>query len=713
MRSNKHRNRFILYAKEIPPCRDGETISRSLLTMLISMLSTISSLSHNIIFATPYIASSKAYYDQEGHRLLGGPSSDSATVISTSEQQVLPIPAYLTHIKHRLAEEAERCDLVVGQSLKGDIIRAVEESLVQAHTATMIQRGLSNLLDEERMDDLSTIYSLFGRVRALLPLRTAFGEHVTTRGSAIIADTARDDAMVDRLIAFQSSVGGIISRAFASDADFVHASREAFKVAVNARQNKPAEMIAKYIDAKMRSGNKAMSDEELENTFRSVLTLFRYCQGKDIFEAFYKKDFAKRLLLNKSASSDAEKNMLLKLKEGAFDAFPRRVVRASWTELLFMQNVDRASPPSSRRWRRILIWWVAGGLVTPVRPSMLTCYYRPQSADIMKAYKEHLDASASPDSLLSVNILTSGNWPSYSRQPVRIPEDLQKELDRFGRFYKAKYAGRSLTFMHSLDQCTLKAEFKKGPGGGKKELNVSFHQAVVLLLFADSAPASGEEEAKIGFKDIVAQTGLGECALPVATVRRSSRLTCLASFAEEKEAMRTLQSLACAKQKVLTKHPKGRDVAVTDEFSFNAGFTDDKFRLRINQIQQKETVEEARATTSQVLLDRQSHLQLVIVRILKSRKTVKHQELVMEVVRTLKERFRVDPPEIKKAVDSLIERDYMERAEGTRDTYNYLVSFCSFVAPGIALLTLVNRLASALARHDWPDACPYVYQPVR
>ena len=130
----------------------------------------------------------------------------------------------------------------------------------------------------------------------------------------------------------------------------------------------------------------------------------------------------------------------------------------------------------------------------------------------MKAYKEHLDASASPDSLLSVNILTSGNWPSYSRQPVRIPEDLQKELDRFGRFYKAKYAGRSLTFMHSLDQCTLKAEFKKGPGGGKKELNVSFHQAVVLLLFADSAPAPGQEEMKIGFKDIVAQTGLGERA---------------------------------------------------------------------------------------------------------------------------------------------------------------------------------------------------------
>eukprot|EP00967_Tisochrysis_lutea_P133881 scaffold235726_cov17-Tisochrysis_lutea.AAC.2 len=37
-------------------------------------------------------------------------------------------------------------------------------------------------------------------------------------------------------------------------------------------------------------------------------------QGKDVFEAFYKKDLAKRLLLGKSASIDAEKTMIAKLK---------------------------------------------------------------------------------------------------------------------------------------------------------------------------------------------------------------------------------------------------------------------------------------------------------------------------------------------------------------------------------------------------------------
>ncbi len=40
----------------------------------------------------------------------------------------------------------------------------------------------------------------------------------------------------------------------------------------------------------------------------------RYIQGKDVFEAFYKKDLAKRLLLGRSASVDAEKAMIAKLK---------------------------------------------------------------------------------------------------------------------------------------------------------------------------------------------------------------------------------------------------------------------------------------------------------------------------------------------------------------------------------------------------------------
>lgn len=48
--------------------------------------------------------------------------------------------------------------------------------------------------------------------------------------------------------------------------------------------------------------------------------------GKDVFEAFYKKDLAKRLLVGKSASVDAEKSMLSKLKQGAKEEFEKFLI---------------------------------------------------------------------------------------------------------------------------------------------------------------------------------------------------------------------------------------------------------------------------------------------------------------------------------------------------------------------------------------------------
>ena len=63
---------------------------------------------------------------------------------------------------------------------------------------------------------------------------------------------------------------------------------------------------------------------------------------------------------------------------------------------------------------------------------------------------------------------------------------------------------------------------------------------------------------------------------------------------EDGELRRTLQSLACGKARVLQKHPKGRDVADNDRFLFNAEFTNKLFRIKINQIQMKETVSHGR-----------------------------------------------------------------------------------------------------------------------
>jgi hypothetical protein len=56
-----------------------------------------------------------------------------------------------------------------------------------------------------------------------------------------------------------------------------------------------AEQLARYLDRKMR-GEKGLSETDTEVKLDQVMMIFRYLQEKDIFEAFYKKQLAKRLL---------------------------------------------------------------------------------------------------------------------------------------------------------------------------------------------------------------------------------------------------------------------------------------------------------------------------------------------------------------------------------------------------------------------------------
>ena len=59
---------------------------------------------------------------------------------------------------------------------------------------------------------------------------------------------------------------------------------------------------------------------------------------------------------------------------------------------------------------------------------------------------------------------------------------------------------------------------------------------------------------------------------------------------DDEELKRTLQSLACAKKRVLKKLPQGREVNNSDVFRFNADFDDPHPKVHINSIQAKVSV---------------------------------------------------------------------------------------------------------------------------
>ncbi|KAF2305428.1 hypothetical protein GH714_005201 [Hevea brasiliensis] len=561
--------------------RLGESVDRTLLNHLLKMFTALGIYAES--FERPFLDCTSEFYAAEGMKYM----------------QQSDVPDYLKHVEMRLHEEHERCLLYLDASTRKPLIATAERQLLERHISAILDKGFMMLMDGHRTEDLKRMYSLFLRVNALESLRQALSSYIRRTGQGIIMDE-KDKDMVSSLLEFKASLDTIWEESFSKNEAFCNTIKDAFEHLINLRQNRPAELIAKFLDEKLRAGNKGTSEEELEGTLDKVLVLFRFIQGKDVFEAFYKKDLAKRLLLGKSASIDAEKSMISKLKTECGSQFTNKL-EGMFKDIELSKEINESFKQSSQARTKL--------------PSGIE---------------------------MSVHVLTTGYWPTYPPMDVRLPHELNVYQDIFKEFYLSKYSGRRLMWQNSFGHCVLKAEFPKG----KKELAVSLFQTVVLMLFNDAQ--------KLSFQDIKDATSI-----------------------EDIELRRTLQSLACGKVRVLQKLPKGRDVEDDDSFVFNEGFTAPLYRIKlhmfvmlVNAIQTKETVEENTSTTERVFQDRQYQVDAAIVRIMKTRKVLSHTLLITELFQQLK--FPIKPADLKKRIESLIDREYLLRDKSNPQIYNYL-----------------------------------------
>lgn len=517
---------------------------------------------------------------------------------------------YISHCVKLLEREAIRCDLHNFDSgTRRALLLDAQDILIRGRSDLVLNaHAVGKLLAAHDIESLKALYNLLKGSNIQDKLKTPWEEYIKKSGAAIVSDREKGDDMVVRLLELKRSLDLTIRDAFNKDDSFKFAMREAYSSFINDRKNttawgtgnsKVGEVIAKYIDLLLRGGLKAVprslasdeldrqdaekqglastgdEDAELDRQLEQGLELFRFIEGKDVFEAFYKKDLARRLLMARSASQDAERNMLTKLKSECGSNFTHNL------EQMFKdQDLSR---------------------------------------DEMISYNQSLSNTSKTTMNLQVSVLSAAAWPTYPDIKVNLPAEVARHIEKFDRHYKNKHSGRRLTWKHALAHSIVKAHFAKGV----KELQVSGFQAIVLVLFNDIAPGEA-----LSYESIQSATGLVDT-----------------------ELIRTMQSLACGKVRVLNKHPKGRDVAKTDTFTVNAGFTDPKFRIKINQIQLKETKEENKETHERVALDRQYETQAAIVRIMKSRKVLPHQGLVAEVIEQTKMRGAVEVSEIKKNIE--------------------------------------------------------------
>ncbi len=258
------------------------------------------------------------------------------------------------------------------------------------------------------------------------------------------------------------------------------------------------------------------------------------------------------------------------------------------------------------------------------------------SAEFRESHSEDLPL------FLEVSVCTMGAWPSSNacaKKAVNKPETVGKAADSFHRFYtQSKHKGRKLHFQMDKGKAECRVQFNEKTS---KVLVVSSFQMLVLCLFNDAKTLT--------FKDIVDRTQI-----------------------PREDAETALMSMVHPKVKVMRKRPNTRQCEDSHEFQVNPQFTHPRAKVVVPTYFKKNNAKTVPKGDPHIALLRKHQTDAAIVRVMKTRQTLSHPELLAEVVKQLRPRFLPKPLDVKKRVMNLIELDYLQRCPNKKGFYKYL-----------------------------------------
>lgn len=146
--------------------------------------------------------------------------------------------------------------------------------------------------------------------------------------------------------------------------------------------SKSPELLAKYCDLLLRKSSKNPEEAELEDTLNQVMVVFKYIEDKDVFQKFYSKMLAKRLVNHTSASDDAEASMISKLKQACGYEYTIKLQR-------MFQDI---------------------GI----------------SKDLNDKFRQRIKSSEQPTEIdFSIQVLSSGSWPFSQSFNFSLPSEVR------------------------------------------------------------------------------------------------------------------------------------------------------------------------------------------------------------------------------------------------------------------------------------------------
>lgn len=616
--------------------RDGHTVNRSAVKGCVEVLLELrdrrdswdSAVSvYEKDFEPVFLKESESFYKSEASRLL-----DWCNAMQ-----------YLKKVEERFMSERSRTQYYLSSKSEAPLISILENHLLIPHLQTIIympSSGLDVMVDGDKTDDLARMYRLFMKVPEGPPtLQRALRESVIRRGKEVNAlATAGPSNDAD-------AEGDGEGEEAAEDTKAKGKKKALASKGVASRATEAAlQWMQSVLDLKDKTDKLLKlcfaDDLSVQTTLSTAFETFINDNPKspEYISLFIDENLRKGL----KGKSDQDVDNVLEKTITVFRYIAERDVFERYYKGHLAKRLlqNRSVSDDAERGMLAKLKVECGVQFTQKLEGMFNDL--KVSGDHMSGFRDHLAKSqVLPPIDISVNVLTSTFWPmGLKPAPCNFPSSMVESCKVYDRYYQSRHSGRKLSWQPSMGSADVRATFKTRT----HDLNVSTYALVILLLFENLG--DGEFLTYEELKD--------------------------ASGMEEQELKRQLQSLACAKFRVLKKHPPGRDVADEDSFSFNHDFTCPMQKIKISTVSSKvENSEQRRETMERVDEERKHQTDACIVRIMKDRKVLSHTELIMEVTRQLATRFQPAPAQIKKRIEALIEREYLDRGDD-KNSYRYL-----------------------------------------
>ncbi|WJX85052.1 Cullin-1 [Trifolium repens] len=521
-------------------------------------------------------------------------------------------PDYMLKAEDCLKRERERVSNYLHASTEQKLVEKVQHELLVNRANQLLEKehsGCRALLRDDKVDDLSRMYRLYHKIpKGLDPVANVFKQHITDEGTALV-QLAEESASNQKTASGSGFQDQVLVRKF-------------------------IELHDKYMTY-------------VNNCFMNH-TLFHKAL-KEAFEVFCNKTIAgssSAELLSSFCDNILKKGGSEKMSDEAIEETLEKVVKL----LAYISDKDLFAEFYRKKLARRLLFdrsanddhekciltklkQQCGGQFTSKMEGMVVDL--TLARDNQLKFQEYLNENSdvNPGIDLTVTVLTTGFWPSYKSFDLNLPSEMVKCVEVFKGFYATRTKHRKLTWIYSLGTCNIIGKFDPKT----IELIVSTYQAAALLLFNTAD--------KLSYSEIMTQLNL-----------------------TNEDLVRLLHSLSCAKYKILVKEPNTKTISPNDSFEFNSKFTDKMRRIKIPL----PPVDERKKVIEDVDKDRRYAIDAAIVRIMKSRKVLGHQQLVLECVEQLGRMFKPDIKAIKKRIEDLITRDYLERDKDNPNTFRYL-----------------------------------------